>query len=166
MLRSTREQRATFSVTKFAEEFVELRRERLERFRIEPMLELERDFMVRMSRGRLQQVLDNLTRNSEFWLRQNAVEGKSLGRITFEVSSPYLVVWDTGPGVKPSVENVLFEPFISGKPGGKGRGLGLFISKQLLQHRDGCDLVLEPERNAKGRKYRFALDLRSVEVSE
>jgi C4-dicarboxylate-specific signal transduction histidine kinase len=63
------------------------------------------------------------------------------------------------------MENVLFEPFVSGKPAGQGRGLGLFISRQLLQ-RDGCDIVLEPDRHDKGRRNRFTVDLRAVEQTE
>ncbi len=162
MLRTTREQRSTFSVAEFVQEFVELRKERLARFRIQAIARVERDFVVRMSRGRLQQVLDNLCRNSEFWLRQRGPDQGAGGEIFLTVSAPNVVISDTGPGVKTSLENVLFEPFISGKPGGEGRGLGLFISRQLLQ-RDGCDVMLEPERNEKGRRYEFSVDLRSVE---
>lgn len=163
MLRTTREQKGTFSVARFVEEFVDLRRERLSRFEITASVVPEKDFTVRMSRGRLIQVLENLMRNSEYWLRQSASGGH--GRITFEIIEPQIVVSDSGPGVKPGVENALFEPFVSGKPAGQGRGLGLFISRQLLQ-RDGCDLVLEPDRNEKGRRYRFAVDLESVETEE
>jgi C4-dicarboxylate-specific signal transduction histidine kinase len=166
MLRGTREQRSTFSAGGFVEEFVELRRDRLARFSIAMTTQIEKDFTVRMSRGRLQQVLDNLTRNSEYWLRQSASKARgSHGIITFEVLSPNITVSDSGPGVKPSMENVLFEPFVSGKPAGQGRGLGLFISRQLLQ-RDGCDIVLEPDRNDKGRRNRFTVDLRAVEQTE
>ncbi|MGB2678519.1 MAG: sensor histidine kinase [Candidatus Acidiferrum sp.] len=166
MLRGTREQRSTFSVASFVEEFIQLRRDRLARFDITPVIQTEKDFIAHMSRGRLQQVLDNLTRNSEYWLRQSATTGrKSHGQITFQVAAPHVIVSDSGPGVKPAMENVLFEPFVSGKPAGEGRGLGLFISRQLLQ-RDGCDLVLEPDRNDRGRKYKFAVDLGAVEQKE
>lgn len=166
MLRGTREQRSRFSVAQFVQEFVELRRDRLARFSITPATQIEKDFAVRMSRGRLQQVLDNLTRNSEYWLRQNASKARdNHSTITFEVLAPNIIVSDSGPGVKPSMENVLFEPFVSGKPAGQGRGLGLFISRQLLQ-RDGCDVVLEPDRNDRGRRNRFAVDLRAVEQAE
>lgn len=166
MLRGAREQRSTFSVARFVNEFVELRRDRLARFEIDASVQTERDFTVHMSRGRLQQVLDNLTRNTEYWLRQSASAGrKGRGLITFAVAAPQVIVSDSGPGVKPSMENVLFEPFVSGKPAGEGRGLGLFISRQLLQ-RDGCDIVLEPDRNDRGRRYKFAIDLGAVERKE
>jgi len=163
MLRSTREQKTAFSVAEFVEEFVDLRRERLSRFDITATVLKERDFTVKLSRGRLIQVLENLSRNSEYWLRQNAPTGQK--RILFEVSAPHVLVSDSGPGVKAGIENALFEPFISGKPAGQGRGLGLFISRQLLL-RDGCDLILEPERNAKGRRFKFAVDLQAVEVTQ
>jgi len=163
MLRNTREQKSAFSVARFVEEFVELRRERLSRFNITTNIVNERDFTVRMSRGRLLQVLENLTRNSEYWLRQSSPTPH--GQISFEISASHVVVSDSGPGVKVGVENALFEPFVSGKPAGQGRGLGLFISRQLLQ-RDGCDLILEPDRNAKGRRYKFAIDLQAVELTQ
>lgn len=166
MLRGTREQRSTFSVAQFLQEFVGLRRDRLARFDITTIMQIDKDFVVRMSRGRLQQVLDNLTRNSEYWLRHGAPgDGQQQGQISIQVSAPHIIVSDSGPGVKPSMEKVLFEPFVSGKPGGQGRGLGLFITRQLLR-RDGCDVVLEPERNDRGRRYRFAIDLGAVEQKE
>ena len=166
MLRTTREQKSTFSVAQFVEEFVELRRERLSRFEIRATAQNEKDFTIRMSRGRLLQVLENLARNSEYWLRQSALSARGAhGEISFEIAAPHIVVSDSGPGVKPGLENAIFEPFVSGKPGGQGRGLGLFISRQLLQ-RDGCDLVLEPDRNTKGRRYKFAVDLQAVEQNQ
>jgi signal transduction histidine kinase len=166
LLRGTREQRSTFSVASFVGEFIELRRDRLSRFDIAAVIQSEKDFVVHMSRGRLQQVLDNLTRNSEYWIRQGASGGrKTREKITFQVSAPNVIVSDSGPGVKPGMESVLFQPFVSGKPGGEGRGLGLFISRQLLQ-RDGCDVVLEADRNDRGRRYKFAVDLGAVERKE
>jgi C4-dicarboxylate-specific signal transduction histidine kinase len=163
MLRSAREQKGIFSMAQLVGEFVDLRRERLSRFDITPTIVNERDFTVRISRGRVIQVLENLVRNSEYWLRQNASSIKR--QIIFEISAPRVVVSDSGPGVKPAMEKALFEPFVSGKPAGEGRGLGLFISRQLLQ-RDGCDLVLEPDRNARGRRYKFAVDFQTVEVKK
>ncbi len=166
MLRSTREQKTTFPVGRIVEEFVDMRRERLTRFGITAQVAVERDFTVRMSRGRLIQVLENLTKNSEYWLRQQAGDsGVGNGTVFFNVSTPFVLVSDSGPGVKTSVEKVLFEPFVSGKPGGQGRGLGLFISRQLLQ-RDGCDLTLEQERNTRGRRFKFVVDLQAVEVEK
>lgn len=42
---------------------------------------------------------------------------------------------DSGPGVKADDAPFIFEPFYSGK-GEEGRGLGLYIARQLLDKHD------------------------------
>jgi C4-dicarboxylate-specific signal transduction histidine kinase len=162
MLRATREQKSTFSIEKFLTEFVELRVEHMTRLGINLDLVVKRDFTVKMSRGRLQQVIENLCRNSEFWLQSKVASDSSARHITLTVDSPSVIVSDSGPGVKQGLENSIFEPFISGKPAGQGRGLGLFISRQLLR-RDGCDIELAPDRNSRGRRGTFVVSLEAVE---
>ncbi len=46
-------------------------------------------------------------------------------------------VADTGPGIPPEVLPRLFEPFFSLKATGKGTGLGLVISKDLIERQGG-----------------------------
>ena len=43
-----------------------------------------------------------------------------------------LVFSDSGPGIDPEDLPYIFEPFYSGK-GQEGRGLGLYIARQLLE---------------------------------
>jgi signal transduction histidine kinase len=50
-------------------------------------------------------------------------------------------VHDTGPGIKEKDRNRIFQPFFSRKV--DGRGLGLFLSKDILQSR-GHQLYLVP----------------------
>lgn len=123
---------------------------------------------VRVNRPRLLQVLDNLVRNSTYWLRRSSLFGLSDENrtITVEVNSQGFVVWDNGPGVDPHVEDSLFEIFVTAKPDpSAGQGLGLFIVSQLLQL-DGASIELLPERNNIDRRYKFAVDLTSIIVSE
>ena len=68
---------------------------------------------------------------------------------------------DNGWGVDKSVEDSIFEPFVTRKPVGEGRGLGLYIIKSLL-NADNCDIVLDGERNRLGNRYRFILNLSSI----
>ena len=81
--------------------------------------------------------------------------------IVFEVSRPFLRIFDDGRGIDPTVEHALFEPFISTKAKGQGRGLGLFIVKQLLDS-EGCSVGVLPERNKHRRLYKFQIDFRGV----
>jgi len=119
--------------------------------------DVEKDFTVVTNAGRLTQVLDNLVLNSEFWLREQQRQGTATsGAVLVHVESPCVTVTDTGPGVDPAVENLLFEPFITQKGRGKGRGLGLFVVRQLLDT-EGAEIELDPERDDDGRRRRFRI---------
>lgn len=69
-----------------------------------------------------------------------------------------MTIADNGLGVDPAIEPLLFQPFVTTKPRGEGRGLGLFITQQLLDS-VGCEISLDPQRNEHGRKYIFQIDL-------
>jgi len=92
---------------------------------------------------------------------RDAARRTKAGVITVVIDKPYLRVGDNGRGVDPSVEATLFEPFVTAKGRGKGRGLGLFISAQLLES-EGCSLGVLPSRNRYGRLYNFQMDLTGV----
>ena len=115
-------------------------------------------FVVNMNRGKLTQILDNLILNAEYWLRE-AVSAELLisGEITITVETPFLYVKDNGKGVEESVEQSLFDPFVTTKRIGEGRGLGLFVVRQLLDS-ESCGITLLHDRNAYGRRYVFELD--------
>jgi signal transduction histidine kinase len=113
---------------------------------------------VRMNRARLLQVVDNLVRNSVYWL-ERVKDGRL---IDVEIGPNGFVLSDTGPGVDPTVEETLFELFETTRAyEDGGQGLGLFISAELLAL-DGCSITLLPDRNDAGRRFRFAVDLSAV----
>ncbi|XDD47873.1 sensor histidine kinase [Leptospira sp. WS39.C2] len=52
---------------------------------------------------------------------------------------------DNGPGILPSFQNSIFQPFFSTKEKGEGIGLGLTICKNIIQEQGGTiDFVSEP----------------------
>lgn len=118
-------------------------------------------FVIQMNKGKLVQVMDNLVLNSEYWLKESFRKGAKRGTIDIELRKPFIIISDSGEGIDPTVENSLFEPFVSTKGRGRGRGLGLYIAEQLLRA-DGCDIRLSEDRNAKGRRFRFEIDLSGV----
>lgn len=69
-----------------------------------------------------------------------------------------LVVEDDGPGIDASMRDRLFEPFVSGKAAGVGNGLGLYMSKVLMNALDGEIEVAESRNGA-----RFVLSFRRVD---
>lgn len=161
-MRYQRERLETLPISKIVADAVAHFRERLERRDIHIQVAAGgSDFAVRANRGRLVQVIDNLILNSEYWLHDAANRQPRQGVITLEIARPVLRVYDNGFGVDPAVENNLFEPFITLKPKERGRGLGLFITRQILDSM-GCSISLLPLRNDDGRRFVFQVDLSGV----
>lgn len=161
-LRYVREQRQDINIVEFATELVEFYRDRLGKNKITMKVSNSDSvpFGIRMNRGKLTQVIDNLVLNSEYWLKEDIAQGRiTSGAITLDVSRPFIRVFDDGSGIDPSVEHALFEPFVSAKK--QGRGLGLFIVKQLLDS-EGCSIGIVPERNRRKRLFKFQIDLRGA----
>ena len=124
------------------------------------MIILKRAF----NRGKIIQILDNLINNSVYWLRAHSDSDNK--KIYVELKSNYQInVWDTAKGIDPSVQHILFEPFVSTKydrvNNVRGRGLGLYIIKQLLEY-DNCSIKLLEEKNKFNRYFKFELDLKGA----
>jgi signal transduction histidine kinase len=120
------------------------------------------DFDIETNRGRMLQVLDNFMLNSEYWLKEVAKrDPKFRPEITIDYEPYRLHISDNGPGVERSVEEALFEPFVTLKPKQQGRGLGLFINAQIMESIGGR-ITLLPERNGEGRRFIFEVDLTSI----
>ena len=81
--------------------------------------------------GVVMQVLINLFDNASYWLETVDNAEREI-RVTVDVEQGDLIFSDSGPGVDPEDLPYIFEPFYSGK-GQEGRGLGLYIARQLLE---------------------------------
>ncbi len=85
---------------------------------------------------RLEQVLLNLVSNAA-----DAMDGQAEGRLRIVCEADgdraELTLHDSGPGIAQDVLPHLFEPFFTTKPAGKGLGLGLAISKLIVESLDG-----------------------------
>lgn len=151
-LRYQRQRRKTVSMREEVDQIVAYHSPRLEPEGI-IMKILGRDFSAQINSGRFQQALDNLVLNSQFWLGQTDQPAKE---ITVRLERPLITFEDNGPGVDPSLANSIFQPFVSGRPGDDGRGLGLFITEQVLRE-DDVRIFLGPASDD-GRRRQFVLD--------
>ncbi|MBM7754086.1 signal transduction histidine kinase [Microbacterium laevaniformans] len=161
-LRFRRETRSTHLVSELILSAAEFHGPRLKAARINLAMETVQDFRIRVNEGKFMQVIDNLIRNSEYWVTRHLLQKHiETGEITVTIDSPRVIVSDNGPGVQPSVEDTLFEPFITMKPMTEGRGLGLFVVSQLLDS-EGGSIALGEHRNKGGRPDTFEVDLRGL----
>ncbi|MCX7192998.1 MAG: PAS domain S-box protein [Proteobacteria bacterium] len=99
------------------------------------------------SAGSLQQVLVNLLLNA-----RDAIAGQAEQRITISgrnlSGKITLSVCDNGPGISDEIRKKIFDPFFTTKPIGKGTGLGLAVSRQLIEEVGGS--LMYNEQQAQG----------------
>ncbi len=158
-LRFVRERRERLLLSQILQEVADYFMARWRTENLHVNLRVIEDATVVINRGKVFQVFDNLLLNSEYWLREEIRTGRlARGEVTLSVNGTSVRVQDNGPGVESEIEHSLFEPFTTRKPKGQGRGLGLFISTQLLQS-DGCGIALLGDRNQFNRRYIFNVDL-------
>ena len=119
-----------------------------------------RDLYALCDSNRLQQVLVNLFSNAldamemaESSPRQLVVDAGCDG------ARVHIAVTDSGPGIPDEIRAQLFEPFFTTKPQGKGLGLGLAISEQIVREFGG---QLRAESPPEGGA-RFIIDLPRAE---
>ncbi len=110
-------------------------------------------FVIRGNKGYLITIFDNL-----YWVEFGAKEKYIKFIINSNNSS--IIVEDSGPGVDNRIEKLIFEPFITMKPQNEGRGLGLYIIRELLLSMN-CDISLVGERT-EGRLKQFMVDLDGI----
>ena len=94
--------------------------------------------IIASDQAQLQQVFLNLV--------SNAIDAIGNGG-TIEVSTRQLDgdihvdVKDNGPGMSPEMQKKIFEPFVTTKSGGKGTGLGLWVSLGIVEKMGGTITV-------------------------
>ena len=82
----------------------------------------------------LKQVLINLLKNSEDALLENSIKNASIHVKTFVDEHHYnLEVSDNAGGIKPEVIKNIFDAYFTTKDDDKGTGLGLYMSKRIVE---------------------------------
>ncbi|NJL11046.1 MAG: hypothetical protein HC908_15180 [Calothrix sp. SM1_7_51] len=61
-----------------------------------------------------------------------------------------IIITDNGSGITEKVRKCIFDPFFTTKPVGKGTGMGLSISYQIIveRHQGKLQCISEPEQGA------------------
>ena len=162
MLPAQREIKDIFTLKSFVEGYFEKRRRTFEDSKINVSVTQKSNPSVKVNRGRMLQILDNLARNSQYWLKQNSNSEKS---IHVEITEDGFIFGDNGPGISTIIEDSLFDLFVSDKPTSERGGVGLFIVQQLLQTFNGS-IVLLPDRNTYNKRYKFYVELSAILISK
>ena len=101
------------------------------------------DIVVKSNLGLILQVFINLTDNAVYWLNQKP--GKRTITVRVDGGSNQVIFADNGPGIEPELEEIVFSEFYSKKA--DGRGLGLYIVRELLDRINATITVLTTEQS-------------------
>jgi signal transduction histidine kinase len=118
-------------------------------FHFEPT---EKPIFVEADRIRLFEVLSNLLGNAIKFTREGTIEVKLETIDNFAVVS----IIDSGQGIESEVMPKLFTRFAMGKASASGSGLGLYISKAIIEAHGGR-MRAENNHNGKGATFKFSL---------
>ena len=105
-------------------------------------------FTVTMREGSCMQVFNNLIDNAVFWLSRKSENDDKKIKIILDYKTNSVFVSDSGPGVVSRYRDKIFEPFFSMK-GEDGRGLGLYIIREILQEKN-WDIILVNQEDFSG----------------
>ncbi|MBD2770809.1 trifunctional serine/threonine-protein kinase/ATP-binding protein/sensor histidine kinase [Iningainema tapete] len=96
--------------------------------------------------GQLNQVFMNILANAIDALEESFVEGQICIRTHTHGERAIIRIADNGSGMPQEVQQKLFNPFFTTKPVGKGTGIGLSISHQIVVEKHGGNIkcISEP----------------------
>ena len=141
-----------------------------------PAIEIVKDFaalpLVECFAGQLNQVFMNILSNAvdalETSLKENpAAEKKPEIVLRTESLGDSVVVSisDNGMGMPAAVRERIFDPFFTTKPVGKGTGMGMAISYQLIVEKHGGDIACHSEAGV-GTRFTITLPIWIENVSD
>src|SRR6185369_9410533 len=109
------------------------------RHHIEAKIQGARSLMVTGVKGMFVQIIENLTSNSVFWLKQARKDNPTFTpriTVTMDSNSRAMAFMDNGPGVGKGLQDEIFKPFFSTKDRHRRQGLGLYIARESAQYND------------------------------
>lgn len=134
LFKSTKQRRKDIRIIDIVEKVKRIFGTMLQRHKIEVRIEqIGSPLVAKTTDAVLLQLFLNLFDNAVYWL-----EGSPQPReieIQLDGDSGTLTFADSGPGFRSEDLPFVFEPFFSGK-GEEGRGLGLYIARQLLERHE------------------------------
>jgi len=136
-----RQRKERFDVIALVRDTIESHHDQFAREHIDVRLVIEpptarAQLPIRAVKGMVVQILENLIANSVYWLRQQRTldpRHRAELRVAIDTETRSIAVTDNGPGVAPELKERIFEPFFTTKPAGLGKGLGLFIAREIAK---------------------------------
>jgi len=99
-------------------------------------LDIKTDVTIEGFPNEYSQVLLNLLNNAKYVLTERDVKNPKIKIQLFtESDTALLSIRDNGGGIPENIMDKIFEPYFSTKPDDKGTGIGLYMSKMIIENK-------------------------------
>ena len=120
----------------------------------------ESSLFVEADRGRLTQVISNLLSNAIKFTKEGTITVITEEKRSNNIDLLIIRVKDNGTGINEDIMPILFEKFATRSE--KGMGLGLFVSKNIIEAHGGRIWAENNADGEKGATFTFSLPLLST----
>lgn len=156
----TDKEKKTFDLNLVIEKSLQIIKTSLKSNEIEAKTYLEPNIKINSYPSELQQVILNILKNSEDALLEKDIENKRITIQTFmKEDKATIKIDDNGGGIDESIINRIFDPYFSTKNKKDGTGLGLYMSKIIIN--DHCNGSLKVLNENKGATFLIELPIKS-----
>lgn len=131
-------EQALFSLRESILEVLNIQAAQLKNHNIEVTLEGE-DFSFRGYKREFQQVIINIISNAKDAF---VAKGMNDGKISMTLTDNTLFIQDNGGGISQDILERVFEPYFTTKQQGEGTGMGLYMSKMIIEDNMHSSLTL------------------------
>ena len=130
----------------------------LEKHNIKIEITSDKDYKIMGYESELQQVIMIIINNSkDVFIEKEQKNGKISIHVKKENNHIFVVFKDNGGGIPEDIINRIFEPYFTTKEEGKGTGLGLYMSKMIIE--DNMNGTLDVENIKEGVLFKLKLEL-------
>ena len=140
-------ERQVFDLNQIIHDTLQLLTHQMKIENIQIETQLCQDCSAVVNPNEIQQVLTNLVLNAKDACQEpGAIGRKILIRTTRPPKEAVVEVFDQGAGIPDAIRERIFEPFFTSKPVGKGVGLGLSVSLELVAQHGGALMAQRSDR--------------------
>ena len=118
-------------------------------------VDIKEDFELKTMPNRLKQVLLNIIKNASDVLEERKIKNPT---IKIEVKNKTIFIKDNAGGIKDDIIDKIFEPYFTTKDEKNGTGLGLYMSKTIIEKLNGKIKAYNDENGAV-----FKIELKDID---
>jgi len=107
---------------------------------------IENDFELNGYKSEFEQVILNLINNAKDALLENNIDNPKI-TIDIEPNTKTISILDNAGGIDENIIDRIFEPYFTTKEQGKGTGMGLYMSKMIIENNMGGKIWVENSDN-------------------